>query len=283
MPHVALVVGASRAGAGHVDALRALGVDVRGPLSGRAVVANLGALGDPDIDVVHIAAANDLHLPLAKAALAAGKHVVCEKPLAMDAAGAAELAALARTSGRCAAVCNTYRFRPLAVDLASRVRTGELGAVHLARGSYLQDWLLLESASDWRLDRARGGLSRAVADIGVHWLDLVEWTTGQTVEAVAAQLGQLHSRQTEDHAGLLVRFSGGLQGVCVLSQGSAIVHTRPIEANAGRRELLRAFYGAFDGNPSAVALPTFDDGSRQVRFAAAALESARLGTWVTVG
>ena len=62
-----------------------------------------------------------------------------------------------------------------------------------------------------------------------------------------------------------------------------IVHTRPIEANAGRRELLRAFYGAIDGNPSAVALPTFDDGSRQVRFAAAALESARLGTWVTVG
>ena len=319
MPHVALVVGASRAGAGHVDVLRALGVDVRGPLSGRAMVADLGALGDPDIDVVHIAAANDLHLPLAKAALAAGKHVVCEKPLAMDAAGAAELAALARTSGRCAAVCNTYRFRPLAVDLASRVRTGELGAVHLARGSYLQDWLLLESASDWRLDRARGGLSRAVADIGVHWLDLVEWTTGQTVEAVAAQLGQLHLRQTEDHAGLLVRFSGGLQGVCVLSQGSAghrdelevsldgaaasatwrsaereelsvgtygggpVVHTRPIEANAGRRELLRAFYGAIDGNPSAVALPTFDDGSRQVRFAAAALESARLGTWVTVG
>ena len=181
-------------------------MDVRGPLSGRAVVADLGALGDPDIDVVHVAAANDLHLPLAKAALAAGKHVVCEKPLAMDAAGAAELAALARTSGRCAAVCNTYRFRPLAVDLASRVRTGELGAVHLARGSYLQDWLLLESASDWRLDRARGGLSRAVADIGVHWLDLVEWTTGQTVEAVAAQLGQLHLRQTEDHAGLLVRY-----------------------------------------------------------------------------
>src|SRR5205814_1083282 len=151
VPHVALVVSASRAGAGHVDALRALGVDVRGPLSGRAVVANLGALGDPDIDVVHIAAANDLHLPLAKAALAAGKHVVCEKPLAMDAAGAAELAALARTSGRCAAVCNTYRFR--------RRRVGDV-ALRGARGAFDRDirgWADRAHAAD----RGERGTARA--------------------------------------------------------------------------------------------------------------------------
>src|SRR5439155_1018193 len=84
-----------------------------------------------------------------------------------------------------------------------------------ARGSYRPSWPPLARAGDWRLERARGGLSCAVADLGVPWLGLVEWPTGPTVEAAAAQLGQLHFRQTGDHAGLLVRFSGGLQGVCV--------------------------------------------------------------------
>src|SRR5204862_235751 len=102
-----------------------------------------------------------------------------------------------------------------------RVAAGDLGPVHLARGTFLQDWLLLGSDDNWRLDTSRGGVSRTAADIGVHWLDLVETITGRHVEAVVAQLGYLHGRKTEDHAGLLIRFAGGMQGVCTLSQASA--------------------------------------------------------------
>ena len=93
--------------------------------------------------------------------------------------------------------------------------------MHLARGAFLQDWLLLISDQDWRIDAARGGAARTAGDIGVHWLDLVETLTGQKLEAVVAQLGYLHDRKTEDHEGLLLRFSGCMQGVLTLSQASA--------------------------------------------------------------
>jgi predicted dehydrogenase len=219
--HRALVVGAGRAGQAHVEALKNIGVEVVGPVSGIATVGDPAALRDGAIDVVHVATANDLHAPLASEALRAGKHVVCEKPLASDLVHAEELAALARASGLCATVCLNYRFVPLIAELAARVAAGELGEIHLARGAFLQDWLLLVGDDDWRIDASRGGASRAVADLGVHWVDLVEVITGRHVEAVVAQVGYLHGRRTEDHAGLLVRFAGGLQGVCVLSQATA--------------------------------------------------------------
>jgi len=219
--HRALVVGAGNAGRAHAAALESIGVAVVGPLSGTATVADLAPLRDPTIDVVHVATANDLHPPLVREALRAGKHVVCEKPLAGDLHGAEQLAEWAQLSGRHTAICQNYRFLPLIAELAGRVAAGELGPVHLARGAFLQDWLLLGSDENWRLDAARGGLSRTAADIGVHWLDLVEMITGRHVEAVVAQLGYLHGRKTEDHAGLLIRLAGGLQGVCVLSQAAA--------------------------------------------------------------
>jgi predicted dehydrogenase len=219
--HRALVVGAGNAGKAHADALTGLGIDVVGPLSGTAAVADLAPLRDPAVDVVHVTTANDLHPPLVREALRAGKHVVCEKPLAGDLEGAEKLAEWAKLTGRHTTICHNYRFLPLVAELAARVRMGELGPVHLARGSYLQDWLLLGSDDNWRLDTSRGGLSRTAADIGVHWLDLVETITGRHVEAVVAQLGYLHGRKTEDHAGVLIRFAGGLQGACTLSQASA--------------------------------------------------------------
>ena len=101
-----------------------------------------------------------------------------------------------------------------------RIRRARAGASSLA-ARFLQDWLLLGTDDDWRLDTSRGSVSRTAADIGVHWLDLVETITGRHVEAVVAQLGYLHGRKTEDHAGLLIRFAGGMQGVCTLSQASA--------------------------------------------------------------
>jgi predicted dehydrogenase len=279
---------------------------------------------------VHVATTNDLHLPVAREALRVGKHVICEKPLAGDVQSAERLASLAGLTGLRTTICQNYRFLPLVAEMHARVRSGELGTVHLARGSFLQDWLLLVSDENWRLDAARSGVSRTVADIGVHWLDLAETITGQQAEAVAAQVGFLHGRKTEDHAGLLIRFSGGLQAVCTLSQAAA-GHRNELEisidgergsatwrserkdelwlgardrpptlsdraslksaaaralagrgpsASEGRRNLLSAFYAALDGEPPAVPLPTFDDGLRHVRFAEAAIQSARRRAWV---
>ena len=221
MKHRALVVGAGNAGKAHADALGSIGVEVVGPLSGTATVTDLAPLRDPTIDVVHVTTANDLHPPLVREALRVGKHVVCEKPLAGDLEGAEKLAEWAKLSGRQTTICQNYRFLPLVAELAWRVGAGELGPVHLARGAFLQDWLLLGSDDNWRLDTSRGGVSRTAADIGVHWLDLVETITGRHVESVVSQLGYLHGRKTEDHAGLLIRFAGGLQGACTLSQASA--------------------------------------------------------------
>jgi len=218
--HRALVVGAGNAGKAHAEALTSLGIEVVGPLSGTATMADFAPLRDPAVDVVHVTTANDLHPPLVREALRADKHVVCEKPLAGDLPGAEKLAEQAERSGRRTTICQNYRFLPLIAELASRVAAGELGPVHLARGAFLQDWLLLGSDDNWRLDTSRGSLSRTAADIGLHWLDLVETITGRHVEAVVSQLGYLHGRKTEDHAGLLIRFAGGMQGVCTLSQAS---------------------------------------------------------------
>ena len=332
MTHRALVVGAGNAGKAHAEALKSIGIDVVGPLSGTATVADLAPLRDPTVDVVHVTTANDLHPPLVREALRAGKHVVCEKPLAGDLEGAEKLAEWAELSGRHTTICQNYRFLPLIAELASRVAAGDLGPVHFARGAFLQDWLLLETDDNWRLDTSRGSVSRTAADIGVHWLDLVETITGRHVEAVVSQLGYLHGRKTEDHAGLLIRFEGGMQGVCTLSQASAgrrnevelsldgtlgsatwlserrdelwvgardrapevvtratarsaparALAKRPPGADEGRRNLLAAFYASVDGKPSPVPLPTFADGLRHVRFAEAAIVSARRRAWVEV-
>jgi predicted dehydrogenase len=330
--HRALVVGAGNAGKAHAEALKIIGVDVVGPVSGTAAVADPAPLRDPDVDVVHVTTANDLHPPLVREALRAGKHVVCEKPLAGDLEGAEKLAEWAELSGRHTTICQNYRFLPLIAEMASRVGAGELGPVHLARGAFLQDWLLLGTDDDWRLDTSRGSVSRTAADIGVHWLDLVETITGHKVEAVVSQLGYLHGRKTEDHAGLLIRFAGGMQGVCTLSQASAgrrnevevsldgtagsatwlsvkrdelwlgsrdraaemvtrssvrspsarDLAKRSPGGDEGRQNLFAAFYGTLDGKPSLVPLPTFADGLRHVRFAEAAIVSARRRAWVEI-
>ena len=217
--HHALVVGSGYAGVKHAEALDELGIAFTGPLSARRVMEDHRALEDPAIDVVHVCASNDLHVALAGRALRAGKDVICEKPLAVDVRGAEELVEAVRATGRVAVLAYNYRFHPLVVELAARVVF--LGPLHSARGSFLQDWLLLATDANWRVEEARGGASRAIADIGVHWLDLVELVSGQRIVAVATQLGRLHGRGTEDHAGLLLRFSDGMTGTLVLSQAAA--------------------------------------------------------------
>src|SRR6266545_6152462 len=220
--HHALVVGSGYAGVKHAEALEELGIAFTGPLSARRVSEDPRALEDPVVSVVHVCAPNDLHVALSASALRAGKDVVCEKPLAVDVRGAEELAAVARKTGRLAVLAYNYRFHPMVVELAARVAF--LGPLHTARGSFLQDWLLLATDANWRVEEARGGASRAIADIGAHWLDLAEVVSGKRIVAVAAQIGRLHGRGTEDHAGLLLRFSDGMIGALMLSQAAAGHH-----------------------------------------------------------
>jgi predicted dehydrogenase len=143
---------------------------------------------DPDIDVVHICTPNHLHLPLAEAALAAGKHVVCEKPLALDAAGALQLVDAAAASGLQAAVPFVYRYYPTVREARERVRSEATGELRLLHGAYLQDWLLRRDDDNWRVDEALGGRSRAFADIGSHWCDLAQFISGHRIARVSARL-----------------------------------------------------------------------------------------------
>ncbi len=204
---------------------------------------------------VHIATPNRLHFEMAKAALEAGKHVVCEKPLAMTSRQTAELVALAKTRTKQAAAVNyNIRFYPLCIEARERVRGGQLGRVHHVTGSYVQDWLLLDTDYNWRVLAAEGGELRAVADIGTHWLDLVHAITGLEVEAVCADLQTVHPVRrrpkgevetfsgklgkeeelepveitTEDYGAILLRFKGGARGALVVSQ-----------VTAGRKNCLR--------------------------------------------
>lgn len=190
-------------------------------------VADLGDLvATPDINVIHVCTPNHLHEPQAMAALEAGKHVVCEKPLAPTAAGAAALVAAAAEHGRVATVPFVYRFHPMVREARERVRRGDLGRLHLAHGGYLQDWLLLPSDDNWRVDPAAGGPSRAFGDIGSHWCDLLEFVTGDRVERVSAQLSKTVPERggrivtTEDIVTLQFVTAGGMVGTSVISQVS---------------------------------------------------------------
>jgi predicted dehydrogenase len=199
----AAIAGTGFIGRVHARALRLAGAELVGvaassPSSAASAAAELGAarafdsadelVRDPDVDVVHICTPNHLHVPLAEAALAAGKHVICEKPLATDAAGAQQLAELAAASRLQAAVPFVYRYYPTVREARERVRQGQIGTLHLLHGSYLQDWLLRPDDTNWRVDDEAGGASRAFADIGSHWCDLAEFISGDRITEVSARL-----------------------------------------------------------------------------------------------
>jgi len=197
----AAIIGTGFIGRVHARALRLLGVPLTGvaastPERSRAAAGELGAdllfpdadslIQHPGVDVVHICTPNNLHRPFVEAALDAGKHVVCEKPLGISLAEAAGLAERARAAGVVTAVPFAYRYHPMAREARSRALSGALGQVHLVHGSYLQDWLLSPADGGWRVDASSGGPSRAFADIGSHWCDLAEWATGQRITELVA-------------------------------------------------------------------------------------------------
>lgn len=259
----AAVAGVGFVGRAHIEALRRLGVTVVGilgstPERGRHAAQHLGIprayddihdlVADDGVDVVHICTPNHLHHPMSLAALRAGKHVVCEKPLATDADQARELAwAAQEKAGVVAAVNHNLRYYPLCQEARAQVLAGDLGDVRIVHGEYLQDWLFLPTDWSWRIDPAQGGRLRAVADIGTHWMDMVTWLTGQRITDVFADLAtfigkrmkpvgsvetfggeeeKAHHLQevdvtTEDYATILLALDGGARGAFTVSQISA--------------------------------------------------------------
>ncbi|MGA3218281.1 MAG: Gfo/Idh/MocA family oxidoreductase [Acidimicrobiales bacterium] len=245
-PVRAAIVGAGFMGGVHARAVRAAGAVLVGVADNdlalaqalqaktqaeRATARATELIEAPDIDVVHVCTPNATHIGLVEQALRAGKHVVCEKPLATspgEAAGLEELADKARLVG---AVPFVYRFYPMVREVRERVRRGEAGRLSVLHGYYLQDWLAGEADDNWRVDAGRGGRSRAFGDIGVHWVDLVEFASGQRLVRLGAQLLTVYPRRqgpggsfevhTEDAATVSFETDGGAIGSVVLNQVAA--------------------------------------------------------------
>jgi predicted dehydrogenase len=268
------VVGTGFIGTVHVDALRRLGIEVVGIVDStpeRARAKGIAPayesyealLDDSRVDVVHVTTPNYLHYPQVKQALAARKHVVCEKPLAVTSEQSVELTELAERSGVVHCTNFNVRFYPLVQEARERVRTGAIGDVWNVHGAYLQDWLALPTDWNWRLESEKAGELRAVGDIGSHWMDLTQFVTGLRIVEVLADLstaipvrrrpkGEVETFSsaddveredavisTEDIAHILIRFENGARGSLVLSQVST-----------GRKNALRF---EVDGSAGALA------------------------------
>ncbi len=256
------VLGAGFIGPVHVEALRRIGATVKGILGvdedeSKRAAASLNlprayasleeVLADDEVESVHIATPNRLHFEMAGKALRAGKHVMCEKPLAMNSQETAELVGLAEETGLAAGVNYNMRSYPLAREAADMVRRGDVGEIYSVCGSYVQDWLLYDTDYNWRVLAEEGGELRAVADIGTHWMDLVHAVSGLDVEAVCADLHTVHPIRkrpkgevetfkgkqekivateevaitTDDYGCIMFRFKGGARGCLWVSQTTA--------------------------------------------------------------
>ena len=255
----AALIGSGFIGTVHLEALRRLGINVRGLLEasdalGASRARELGLarayasldelLADPSVEVVHVTSPNALHYRQVRAILEAKRHVICEKPLAVTSAESADLVRLAKAQRVVNATNFNLRFYPLNQHVRAVIASGAVGVPRFVTGHYLQDWLLFDTDWNWRLEPEEGGALRAVGDIGSHWLDLVSFLTGLRVTSAMADLTtfvpvrrqptgpvqtfattggfQTVDRQvrTEDAAAILLRFEGGARGVLAVSQVS---------------------------------------------------------------
>jgi predicted dehydrogenase len=230
------IIGTGFIGGVHAYAVRAAGgvlahVAGESPEHAAAAARRLGAehacasveelINADDVNVVHVCTPNALHVPQAEAAIRAGKHVICEKPLATDPADARRLVEAAADAGLVAAVPFVYRFYPSVREARARIGAGDAGPLWLLHGSYLQDWLAGSDAINWRVDPKLGGASRAFGDIGVHWCDLMEFTTGHRITRLIARMATAYpDRITEDGAVVLFDTDRGASGSVVVSQVS---------------------------------------------------------------
>jgi predicted dehydrogenase len=262
----AAVIGGGFIGPVHVEALRRIGVEVvgllgssterTGPVAKRLAIPRVyrdleELLSDPRVGVIHVASPNKHHFEHVKRALESGRHVVCEKPLAMTSQETSDLCALAQSRrAQAAAVNYNVRYYPLCHEVRERIADGALGRVLSVTGSYVQDWLLYPDDYNWRVEADGRTNLRAVADIGTHWMDLVQFMIGMPIRSVCADLATFHPRRlrpigrsetfadrvetttdsktahevdvtTEDHAAILLRFDGGTRGSFHVSQVTA--------------------------------------------------------------
>jgi predicted dehydrogenase len=256
-PPKAALIGGGFIGPVHAEALRRIGVPVVGllgstPGRARPLAARLGIprvygdlaelLADPEVDAVHVASPNAFHFEQARDVLSSGRHVVCEKPLAARSSETAALRSLAESRpAQGSAVHYNIRFYPLCHEMRERVARGDIGEILSVNGSYTQDWLLLPTDYNWRVEPDGGTNLRAVADIGTHWMDLAQFVTGRAIVSVLADLAtfrpvrqrpagpsETFSREsgagipvtilTEDYAAILLRLDGGARGAFQVSQ-----------------------------------------------------------------
>ena len=204
-------------------------------------------LADPEIQSVHNCTPNYMHFQINSDIIKAGKHVVSEKPLAMNSKESAKLVALAEKAGVANAIDFNYRYYPLTQQARAMVKDGDLGDIFIVHGSYLQDWLYLKTDYNWRLEPELSGESRAVADVGSHWCDLIQYIIGQKIVRVFADFATIHPIRmkpakpvetyagkeilptdltemkidTEDYATVLLEFEKGARGAFTVSQVSA--------------------------------------------------------------
>lgn len=203
---------------------------------------------DNEVEVIHNCTPNFLHFEINKAAINTGKHILSEKPLTLTSNESDELMLLLKNKKIVNAINFNYRFYPLVQNARVEIEKGHLGHIYLVHGSYLQDWLFYETDYNWRLETELGGNSRAIADIGSHWCDTVQFVTGQKIKRVFANLVTVHKTRkkptkevatfngklqsnltehkeveinTEDAGSILIQFREGAQGVFTVSQISA--------------------------------------------------------------
>jgi len=149
-------------------------------------------LRDPTIDAVDICTPNAQHFSMAKEALQAGKHILCEKPLTTTVAEAEELVALAAQKKLRNCVCHNLRYYPQVQQMRALRESGELGEILVVQGTYSQDWLLYDTDWNWRVDAKAAGASRCMGDIGSHFFDMAEHVSGLRVTSLCADLQTFH-------------------------------------------------------------------------------------------
>lgn len=252
------VIGTGFIGAVHVEALNRLtNVDVvaiaeRSNPEARAMLLNVPKayadykemIDKEDLDAVHICTPNNQHYEQSVYALEHGVAVMCEKPMTSSLDDAKKLVTLAEKSGLPGGINFMFRFYPMVQQIKSMIEKGDVGEIFTIHGSYLQDWLYYDTDFNWRLDPSESGKSRAFADIGSHWIDMVESCTGLRVTEVMADTAIFHKKRkkplrpietyaglelspdeyeevpitTEDYAAVLFHFDNGAHGSCVISQ-----------------------------------------------------------------
>ncbi|MCF2586340.1 Gfo/Idh/MocA family protein [Brevibacterium sp. UCMA 11752] len=242
----------------HTRAARAAGahleVIARSSAAGsRSAAAELGyraaATGDDlfdhELDVVHVCTPNSTHAEYSRRALDSGSHIICEKPLAVDAATARSILEHATSLGLGGTVPFVYRYHPMVREARARIRRGDAGALLTIDASYLQDWMLSADDDNWRVDAGSGGPSRAFADIGSHLVDLIEFITDERIVSLVATTRTVHSRRggatvtTEDTVAMTVEMSGGGIGSVLISQLAPGRKNSLVIEVAGSKETLR--------------------------------------------